>query len=95
MPDMLVKLYELPLNLDVTAGLPADGSASRPARQGDRQGPVAGVPGREKLKGYGYAIIGSVGPAEFYEKCCGAVEIPESSPSILHDMLRRDRPPRQ
>ena len=45
-----------------------------------------------KLKGYAYAVIGSVGPAEFYEKCCGAVSIPDSSPSIWYDMLRRDRP---
>jgi predicted N-acetyltransferase YhbS len=28
--------------------------------------------------GYGYAIIGGVGPAEFYEKVCGAFVIPGS-----------------
>ena len=32
-----------------------------------------------KLKGYGYAIIGAVGPAEFYANVLGAVEIPGSS----------------
>jgi GNAT superfamily N-acetyltransferase len=42
-----------------------------------------------KLKGYGYAIIGSVGPAEFYRKAVGAVEIPDSTPSIWKNWLRR------
>ena len=36
-----------------------------------------------KLKGYGYCIIGSVGPTSFYEKCCGATIIPESEPIFL------------
>jgi GNAT superfamily N-acetyltransferase len=35
-----------------------------------------------KLKGYGYAIIGGVGPAEYYKKAVGATEIPESTPGI-------------
>ncbi len=35
-----------------------------------------------KLAGYGYAIIGFVGPAEYYAKVVGAIEIPDSSPSI-------------
>ncbi len=35
-----------------------------------------------KLKGYGYAIIGWVGPAMFYEKVVGAVMIPDSTPSV-------------
>ena len=43
-----------------------------------------------KLKGYGYAIIGSVGPAEFYSKSAGAVEIPGSSPGLYKTWLRRD-----
>lgn len=43
-----------------------------------------------KLKGYGYAIIGDVGPAEFYLKVVGAVEIPNSTPSVYKNMLRRD-----
>lgn len=42
-----------------------------------------------KLKGYGYAIIGSIGPGEFYRKAVGAVEIPDSTPSIWKDMLFR------
>lgn len=32
--------------------------------------------------GYAYAIIGGVGPAEFYEKTCGAFVIPGSDPGI-------------
>ena len=38
-------------------------------------------------QGYGYAIIGGVGPAEFYTKASGAVIIPESSPGIYRGML--------
>ena len=37
--------------------------------------------------GYAYAIIGGVGPREFYEKSCGAIEIPGSSPGIYGDIL--------
>ena len=33
-------------------------------------------------EGYGYAIIGSVGPAEFYQQVCGAERIENSSPGI-------------
>jgi len=40
-----------------------------------------------KLKGYGYAIIGWVGPQEFYEKAVGAVVIPDSTPGIWKDWL--------
>ena len=37
--------------------------------------------------GYAYAIIGGVGPREFYEKACGATEIPGSDPGIYADIL--------
>ncbi len=37
--------------------------------------------------GYVYGIIGGVGPREFYEKVCGAVEIPGSDPGIYRDIL--------
>jgi len=37
--------------------------------------------------GYVYGIIGGVGPREFYEKACGAVEIPGSDPGIYRDIL--------
>jgi GNAT superfamily N-acetyltransferase len=39
--------------------------------------------------GYGYAIIGGVGPVEFYEKTVGATVIPESTPSVYAGMLRK------
>lgn len=39
--------------------------------------------------GYAYAIIGSAGPTEFYEKAVGATIIPDSSPGIYRGMLRR------
>lgn len=38
-------------------------------------------------RGYAYAIIGGIGPAAFYEKCVGAVLIPESTPGIYKDYL--------
>lgn len=38
-------------------------------------------------EGYGYAIIGSVGPAAFYEKCVNAVIIPDSDPGIYRNFL--------
>ena len=37
--------------------------------------------------GYAYAIIGGVGPREFYEKTCGAVEIVGSDPGTYTDLL--------
>lgn len=37
--------------------------------------------------GYGYAVIGGVGPAEFYARACGAIEIPGSTPGIYTDLL--------
>jgi GNAT superfamily N-acetyltransferase len=35
-----------------------------------------------KEMGYAYAIIGGVGPKEFYAKSVSAIEIPDSSPGI-------------
>ncbi len=32
--------------------------------------------------GYAYAIIGGIGPKEFYVKTVGAIEIPDSTPGI-------------
>ncbi|GAA5494972.1 Acetyltransferase (GNAT) family protein [Rubritalea squalenifaciens DSM 18772] len=37
--------------------------------------------------GYVYGVIGGVGPREFYEKVCGATEIPNSDPGIYRDIL--------
>ena len=38
--------------------------------------------------GYGYAIIGGVGPAEFYAKTVGAEIIEDSTPGIYRNMLK-------
>jgi len=38
--------------------------------------------------GYGYAIIGGVGPADFYAKAVGAVLIPDSTPGIFPEFLK-------
>ena len=39
--------------------------------------------------GYAYAIIGGVGPVEFYQKACGAVVIDGSERGVYVDMLRK------
>lgn len=39
-------------------------------------------------EGYAYAIIGGVGPAEFYAKAVGAVPIAGSTPGIYANLLR-------
>lgn len=43
-----------------------------------------------KLKGYGYAVIGAVGPAEFYAKAVGATNIPDSEQSLYKNLLGKD-----
>ncbi len=40
-------------------------------------------------QGYGYAIIGGVGPIEFYEKTVGATIIAGSSPGIYRGVLKK------
>jgi GNAT superfamily N-acetyltransferase len=40
-----------------------------------------------KQQGYGYAIIGGVGPAEFYQKTVGAVPIEGSQPGVYRGLL--------
>lgn len=40
-------------------------------------------------EGYVYAVIGGVGPADFYAKCAGAVLIPGSTPGIYENFLGR------
>jgi GNAT superfamily N-acetyltransferase len=40
-------------------------------------------------QGYAYAIIGGVGPAEFYERSVGAIPIAGSTPGIYAELLRR------
>ncbi|MBR2564602.1 MAG: GNAT family N-acetyltransferase [Paenibacillus sp.] len=43
-----------------------------------------------RADGYGYAIIGSAGPKDFYKRTLGAVEIENSTPGIYEGMLRAD-----
>ena len=40
-----------------------------------------------KQQGYGYAIIGGVGPAEFYAKTVGAIPIEGSEPGVYRGLL--------
>ncbi|GAB4529910.1 MAG: GNAT family N-acetyltransferase [Anaerolineae bacterium] len=41
-----------------------------------------------RAQGYGYAIIGGVGPIEFYAKAVGATVIENSTPGIYRGLLR-------
>ena len=43
----------------------------------------------QRARGYAYAIIGGVGPAQFYEKAVGAIPIPGSTPGIYAGLLKR------
>ena len=42
--------------------------------------------------GYAYAVIGGVGPAEFYEKVCGAFVIPGSEVGVYRPLLELRAP---
>ena len=42
-----------------------------------------------RAEGYAYAIIGGVGPADFYAKTVNATEIPNSTPGIYTDLLKK------
>jgi predicted N-acetyltransferase YhbS len=46
-----------------------------------------------KLRGYGYAVIGSTNLFAFYAKCAGATVIPDSAPGIWKDWARRPESP--
>ena len=41
--------------------------------------------------GYAYGIIGGAGPVEFYERAVGATLIPDSTPGIYADPIRRSQ----
>jgi GNAT superfamily N-acetyltransferase len=43
----------------------------------------------QRARGYAYAIIGGVGPAEFYAKTVGAIAIPGSTPGIYGGTLKQ------
>lgn len=57
--------------------------------QGKKIGKLLLVKALEGLRdmGYIYAAIGCVGPVEFYKKCVGAIEIPNSTPGGYKDFL--------
>jgi hypothetical protein len=40
-------------------------------------------------QGYGYAIIGDVGPVDFYVRAVGATPIADSTPSNYAGLLKR------
>ncbi len=42
-----------------------------------------------RFEGYGYAVIGGVGPAEFYAKAVGATVIDDSTPGVYSGLLRQ------
>ncbi len=46
----------------------------------------------QRAQGYAYAIIGGVGPAAFYAKVAGAVDIADSTPGIYAGILPRIDP---
>lgn len=60
-----------------------------PSAQGQGLGRALLLMALESLraKGYVYAIIGGVGPQEFYEKTVGATAIEDSSPGLYIDIL--------
>ena len=39
--------------------------------------------------GYAYGIIGGAGPTEFYERTAGATVIPDSTPGVYGDLLKK------
>lgn len=45
---------------------------------------------RMREMGYAYAIIGGVGPADFYRKVVGATDIEDSTPGIYVDILNEE-----
>ncbi len=54
---------------------------------------LAGLAGLREM-GYAYAIIGGVGPAEFYARAVGAVVIEGSTPGVYGDPLKKRIEPR-
>jgi GNAT superfamily N-acetyltransferase len=50
---------------------------------------------RMRHAGYGYAIIGGVGPIAFYEQAVGAEVIAHSDPGVYHHRLAPDTKPNE
>ena len=51
---------------------------------------IASLWGLREL-GYVYAVIGSAGPTDFYQRAVGAIVIPDSEPGIYVDLLKTPR----
>lgn len=66
-------------------------TAVNPACRGKGVGKALLVRALRALRdeGYVYAVIGGVGPADFYRQCVGAALIPDSGPGIYEDFLGR------
>lgn len=47
-----------------------------------------------RAEGYAYAIIGGVGPADFFARTAGAVPIPDSTPGIYAGLVKADVGPK-
>ncbi len=64
-----------------------------PSARGAGLGRALLVTALEQMReyGYAYAVIGGVGPAEFYANCVGATPIADSSPGIYADILPEPR----
>lgn len=60
-----------------------------PTSRGKGIGRVLLLRGLHEMRalGYAYAVIGGVGPAEFYRHVIGAIDIPDSTPGIYGDLL--------
>jgi hypothetical protein len=82
MPDMLVRLFDLPEVAPLVGFLPRKALSSA-VKCLTRSMPASA--------GYAYAIIGGAGPTAFYAKTVGAVAIEGSTPGIYRDPLgKRD-----
>jgi predicted GNAT family acetyltransferase len=66
-------------------------TGTKESERGKGIGKVLLIKSLESLRemGYAYAIIGGVGPAEFYEKAVGAKIIESSEVSIYQNLLRK------
>jgi predicted N-acetyltransferase YhbS len=96
MPDMLVKLYDLDDDWHFMADQKNRGIIIRkpigvdPSHRGGGtgRGLLLACLLDMKLKGYGYAVVGSVKDINFFKKTVGAVEIPDSTPGFYRNRVK-------
>lgn len=65
-----------------------EGVAAEERGRGIGRGLLLAALHAQRSQGYAYAIIGGVGPAEFYAKTVGAVAIADSTPGIYARLMR-------